>query len=285
LPDYEGLLPGEKMVSNDDAFSTRKTDQSVFCGKIIGVMDRNYWEKIAPGYDEEIFDVLHNDKKAVISKAIRKISGTDKTVIDAGCAVGKWLPVLSPLYKEVIASDISAKNLSIAAAKYADLTNIIYKRTDLSSPAAKLPKADTVVCINAILTDSLKKRTVFFHNLSKWTKKGGHLVLVIPSLESWMFTRIIQQQFKIDTALFNDKISVKEAAAKYNRALQGNLDIDQVPTKHYLEEELQLLLSREGFTIESCRKIEYNWNTEFVAAPKWLKEPKPWDWFCLARKL
>lgn len=247
-------------------------------------MDRNYWEKIAPGYDEEIFDVLYNDKKAIISKAIRKIGGPNKTVIDAGCAIGKWLPLLSPLFKEVIASDISAKNLSIAKARHASLSNIIYQRTDLSSPKARLPKADTVVCVNAILTDSLKKRNIFFHNLSRWVKKGGHLVLVVPSLESWMFTHIIQQKFSIDKDLFDQKLSPKEASKKYFNALQGNLDIDNVPTKHYVEEELHILLSREGFTIESCRKIEYNWNTEFVKAPKWLKEPKPWDWFVLASR-
>lgn len=248
-------------------------------------MDRNYWEKIAPGYDEEIFDVLYNDKKAIISKAIRKISGPGKTVIDAGCAIGKWLPVLSPAFKQVIAADISAKNLSIAAARYPGLTNVEYKRTDLSSPAARLPKADTVVCINAILTDSLKKRNIFFHNLSRWTKKNGYLVLVVPSLESWMYTHIIRQQFGIDKTLFTNKIPAKDAAKKYFNATQGNLDIDNVPTKHYLEEELHILLSREKFTIESVRKIEYSWKTEFVQPPKWLGEPRPWDWFCLAKKL
>jgi 2-polyprenyl-3-methyl-5-hydroxy-6-metoxy-1,4-benzoquinol methylase len=265
-------------------FEREKQTKMYFAQNIIA-MDRNYWENIAPGYDEEIFDVLYNDKKAIISKAIRKIGGFNKTVIDAGCAIGKWLPVLSPLFKEVIAADISAKNLSIARAKHPQLSNIVYQRTDLSSPKARLPKSDVVVCINAILTDSLKKRNIFFHNLSRWVKKDGHLVLVVPSLESWMFTHIIRHKFDIDKQLFNQRLSAKEAAKKYSNALQGNLDIDNVPTKHYTEEELDILLSHEGFTIESCRKIEYNWNTEFVKAPKWLKEPKPWDWFCLAKKL
>src|SRR5882757_1963703 len=97
-------------------------------------MDRKYWEKIAPGYNEEIFDVLYNDKKAVIRSAIKKIASPDKTAVDAGCAVGKWLPVLSPLFKEVIAADISAKNLAIAERNYSHYNNIAYLRTDLSKP-------------------------------------------------------------------------------------------------------------------------------------------------------
>ena len=67
--------------------------------------------------------------------------------------------------------------------------------------------------------------------------------------------------------------------------MQGNAEIDNVPTKHYLKEELQLLLSNEGFIAEDFKKIEYEWNTEFLKPPKWLPEPKPWDWMVVARKL
>ncbi len=247
-------------------------------------MDRKYWEKIAPGYNEEIFDVLKNDKKAIIRAAILKYASVSKTVMDIGCAVGKWLPVLSPAFQKVIAIDISAKNLLIAEKTYPGFNNVQYKRMDMSSAAVKLTKVDVAVCINAILTDSLKKRNTFFKNISSCVKKGGHLVLVVPSLESWMMTRIIQKKWKIDNSLFNDKISGKQAQQKYNDLQQGNAEIDNVPTKHYLREELQLLLSQEGFRIEDFQKIEYDWSTEFIKPPKWLKEPRPWDWLCVAKR-
>jgi 2-polyprenyl-3-methyl-5-hydroxy-6-metoxy-1,4-benzoquinol methylase len=247
-------------------------------------MDRNYWEKIAPGYDEEIFDVLQNDRKSLIRSSIESVADPSKTVIDAGCAIGKWLPVLSPIFKKVIAADISAQNLAIAKKKY-DFKNVEYLRTDFSSRQTKLPACDVAVCINAILTDSLKKREAFFANLSRCIKKGGHLVLVLPSLESWMFTHIIQQQFNIDKALFNEKLTGKQGLKKYRNALHGNLDIDSVPTKHYTREELELLLTKQGFTIEKIEKINYNWKTEFIKPPRWLKEPEPWDWMALSAKL
>ena len=68
-------------------------------------MKRTYWEKMAPTYGDEIFDVLHNDKKALIRSVIKKHASKNKTVIDIGCAIGKWLPVLSPAFKKVIAVD------------------------------------------------------------------------------------------------------------------------------------------------------------------------------------
>ena len=126
-------------------------------------MDRTYWEKIAPDYNEEIFDVLHHDRSGIIVSAIKKLSSKKKTVIDIGCAVGKWIPVLSPIFKKVLAIDISEKNLRIAKADHQENKNVEYKRMDMSARQIKLEKADVAICINAILTGELKMRIIFFH--------------------------------------------------------------------------------------------------------------------------
>jgi len=248
-------------------------------------MKRAYWEKIAATYGDEIFDVLHNDKKALIRSVIEKYASKKKTVIDIGCAIGKWLPVLSPAFKKVIALDISAKNLEIAKNLYPQYSNVEYLRTDMSGRKTNVPQCDFGICINAILTPSLKDRTIFFESLSACVKKGGRIVITIPSLESWLLTSVIQQQHKIDKSLFPATTNAKEALKKWNNIRQGNVDIDDVPHKHYLKEELQLLLANEGFVAEEFQKIEYEWDTEFVKPPKWLKEPRPWDWMVVARKV
>jgi 2-polyprenyl-3-methyl-5-hydroxy-6-metoxy-1,4-benzoquinol methylase len=248
-------------------------------------MDRNYWEKIAPSYNEEIFDVLHNDKKELIRSAIKKFSSKRKTVLDIGCAVGKWIPVLSPLFKKVYALDISAKNLDIARKNHASFSNVNYLRADMSDGKTKIPRCDVAICINAILTDSLKKRIAFFRALPRCLKKGGYLILTVPSLESSLLTRIINNQFRIESSGPNKKISTSKVWKKWNHLVQGNVEIDNVPTKHFLKEELQILLKNEGFLIEDIQKIEYTWETEFNDPPEWLKDPYPWDWMVLAQKI
>jgi len=247
-------------------------------------MDRTYWEKIAPDYNEEIFDVLKNDNKGLIVSAVKKIASKNKTVIDIGCAIGKWLPVLCPVFKKVHAVDISAENLEIAKKLYPEFTNVIYSRADMSNARAKIPLCDAGICINAILTDSLKKRNVFFTNLKKCIRKNGYLILVIPSLESSMLVSIIRQSWDPDKDA-HVAISKKKSALQLKNILQGNAEIDNVPTKHYLKEELQILLDKEGFKAEEFQKIEYEWDTEFLKPPKWLTQPKPWDWMVVARKL
>jgi 2-polyprenyl-3-methyl-5-hydroxy-6-metoxy-1,4-benzoquinol methylase len=248
-------------------------------------MNRNYWEKIATSYNDEIFDVLHNDKKALIRSAIKKYASKSKTVIDIGCAIGKWLPVLSPAFKKVYAVDISAMNLEIAQQLYPQYKNVEYLQADMSGKTTKVPKCDFGICINAILTSSLKDRTIFFQSLSACVKKGGRIIITIPSLESFMLSSIIQQQWKIDKNIFPATKNAKEALKKWNNIRQGNADIDDVPHKHYLKEELQLLLANEKFVTEDFQKIEYEWDTEFLKPPKWLKDPKPWDWMVVAKKL
>jgi 2-polyprenyl-3-methyl-5-hydroxy-6-metoxy-1,4-benzoquinol methylase len=247
-------------------------------------MKKAYWEKIAPAYNEEIFDVLQNDKKAIICLAIQKFASPSKTVIDIGCAIGKWLPVLSPAFKKVYALDISKKNLGIAQQRYPEFRNVEYIQANMSAKNSKVPKCDFAICINAILTSSLKDRTIFFQALSTCVKKGGRIIITIPSLESWLLTSIIQQQYKIDKSLFPATRNAKEAIRKWNNIRQGNAFIDDVPHKHYLKEELQLLLANEGFITEDFQKIEYTWDTEFLKPPNWLKDPRPWDWMVIAKR-
>ncbi len=248
-------------------------------------MNRKYWEMIAPAYGDEIFDVLQHDKKAFIRSAIKKYAGKRKTVMDIGCAIGKWLPVLSPAFKEVVAVDISSTNLEIAKKLYPEYKNVVYLRADMSGEKTKVPACDFAVCINAILTPSLQERTIFFQSLSACVKKRGHMIITVPSLESWLLTSIVQYNWKIDRAHFPAKTPAKVAVKKWENIRQGNADIDEVPHKHYLKEELQLLLSKAGFVAESFRKIEYAWTTEFHRPPAWLRQPGPWDWMVVARKL
>lgn len=248
-------------------------------------MKRSYWEKMAPSYNDEIFDVLHNDKKALIRSVIAKYASKNKTVIDIGCAIGKWLPVLSPAFKKVVAVDISAKNLAIAKELYPQYKNVAYLRADMSGKKTKVPACDFGICINAILTPSQKDRDIFFKSLTACVKKGGRIVITIPSLESWLLTSVLQQQHKIDSRLFASSIPAKEAASKWKNIRKGNVEIDNVPHKHYLKEELQLLLANEGFIAEDIQKLEYDWSTEFVKPPSWLKKPGPWDWMVVAKKV
>jgi 2-polyprenyl-3-methyl-5-hydroxy-6-metoxy-1,4-benzoquinol methylase len=247
-------------------------------------MKRAYWEKMAPSYNEEIFDVLQQDKKALIRKAINKYAHPTHRVIDIGCAIGKWIPVLSPLFKKVTALDISAENLRIAQETYPQFSNVSYQRGDMSNPRLRLTKYEMGICINAILTPDPKDRVRFFKNLASCIRKEGILIVTVPSLESFLLSKIVQKEFNIDSSLFPSLTNAKKGLDNWNKILRGVGDIDDVPHKHFMGEELQLLLDRSGFSTLQLKKIEYSWETEFNHPPRWLKTPRPWDWMLVAQR-
>ena len=248
-------------------------------------MDKKYWETIAPKYDEEIFDVLYNDKSGKIVTAIKEIASKEKTVIDIGCAVGKWIPLLAEHFKHVVAADISVKNLQIAKEQHAKFTNVEYVPMDMSADSLMVTPCDVAICINAILTHSLPKRINFFQSLNMSINRNGSLILVVPSLESKLYTNIIANRWNVDGDHDEKVASSKKAFELATNIKQGVTDIDNVPTKHYLKEELELLLALEGFEVLPVEKINYTWATEFTDPPKWLKGPFPWDWMCVAKKI
>ena len=60
--------------------------------------------------------------------------------------------------------------------------------------------------------------------------------------------------------------------------VQGIMNINGVPTKHYLESEIQVLFANAKLAVTAIDRVEYDWNTEFSEPPSWMKEPYPWDW-------
>ena len=57
----------------------------------ISRMDRSYWDRLAPTYDEEVLSSFDADLLGIIGQRLDEISGPKKTVLDLGCGVGKYL--------------------------------------------------------------------------------------------------------------------------------------------------------------------------------------------------
>ncbi len=73
-------------------------------------------------------------------------------------------------------------------------------------------------------------------------------------------------------------------ADKDHLARQGILPIDGVATKHFLREELHVLLAGHKLEMQEALKIEYTWDTECEDPPSWMRAPYPWDWLVVAKR-
>lgn len=250
-------------------------------------MKREYWNGLAEKYEDEIFSVLENDSQRLIYKLIKKHGGEGKTVNDFGCGIGHFLGLLSENFGTVNAIDISYKFIERARKRFKHLSNINYITADVSKKNLNLSKSHFAMSVNMLIMPSLSCRIKILDAMVKYILKNGHLLLVVPSIESVMLTNCRLTELNLRNGL-GAAAAVRanfDEPKTYSKNLrQGIIPVDGVPTKHYLKEELQALLESKNMQVLDIRKIEYSWDTEFVSPPKWMKEPYPWDWLVLAKK-
>jgi len=250
-------------------------------------MKREYWNGLAAKYEDEIFSVLENDKKQMIYKLVKKYGSSKKTVNDFGCGIGHFLPMLSENFGTVNAIDISFKFIARAKDKYKHLSNIKYITADLAKVGLRLEKTHFAMSVNMLIMPSLACRLKILDVMIKHILKNGYLLLVVPAIESVMLTNFRLTEMNLQNGL-GPASAVRANFSEpktYSKDLrQGIIPIEGVPTKHYLKEELQAMLESRGMSVLNVCKIEYSWDTEFAAPPKWMKQPYPWDWLVLAQK-
>jgi len=253
-----------------------------------GEMNERYWNAVAQDYDGEIFSALANDRSNIIASKISQFSSKTSIACDFGCGVGKFLPILAENFRYVYAIDISNVCLEQARDNCKELENIHYLKANLSRNTAKLKRVDFGLSVNVVIMPSETKRAAILETIAKHLYKGGHLVLVVPSLESALYAdfRLIQWNLKVGLTSAQAVSELGQAGEEANLAVrQGIVEIEGVPTKHYLEEELLAMFEGGPFEALSVEKVEYPWGTEFNQPPKWMKEPYPWDWMVTLKKI
>lgn len=247
-------------------------------------MDRKHWDKIFKNYNSEIFDVLKNDKYEIVKSWISEIASSKKTVGDFGCGIGKWLPTLSKQFTKVFAIDFSSANLKYNKKKFKNLKNINYLNIDMTQVLKSSYNFDAILCVAAILNAEHYKRKNFLQNIFSSLKIKGHLILVVPSHESAIFSEFISEKCNRKGGNSTGKTTGMISKNEYVKFKHGIINIHEVPTKHYLREELISTLNETGFKIIKIDKVEYPWSSEIENPPKTLKAPYPWDWVVMATK-
>jgi len=245
-----------------------------------------HWNMIAPKYNDEIFDVFTSDKSKRLAFYFKKHANISHHAIDFGCGNGKSFPYLSPLFKSITAVDISQKLLN--QAKTRPYSNIEFKRLDLTKRNLLLgPPADFIFCCNVAMLPEIEKTHAMIKNIQKALRVGGNALLVLPSLDSVLYSswRLIELYKK--EGITPDKIPNTEFdyfKASKRDIIQGIIYIDGVPTKHFGYAELVVVFRNAGLTITNIDKLEYDWGSEFASPPKDMQEPYPWDWLVECRK-
>jgi SAM-dependent methyltransferase len=247
--------------------------------------EKKHWDTIAPSYNDEIFDVFKSDKNGRLPIYFKKHGNKNHHAIDFGCGNGKSFEYIAPLFKKITAVDISQNLLN--QAKKRPYSNVEFKRLDLTRKGLPIEPADFVFCCNVAMLPEIEKTHQMIRNIHSALRKGGSAVLVLPSLDSVMYSswRLIDL-YKKDGVKPENIPNSEFDYFKANKRdfVQGIVYIDGVPTKHFGQSELEVVFGEAGLKITAIDKVEYDWDSEFASPPKDMKGPYPWDWLVECKK-
>jgi len=112
--------------------------------------------------------------------------------------------------------------------------------------------------------------------------------MVVPSLESALYSnfRLFEWESKQSRKLSHVINSGLMIRYTHKGSLaDGLINMAGIVMKHYLKEELLVILKKVNFRIINFQKVEYRWDTEFNDPPKWMGRPYPWDWLILSSRI
>ena len=123
-------------------------------------------------------------------------------------------------------------------------------------------------------------------NMRTCLGEEGHLVLVVPSLESqlWSYQNHLEHELQLGASRRRAVATANEVATEeLTSVAEGIVCLSGTDTKFYLGPELDAELSDHGFDVIERRAIEYGWEEELLPED-WKRQPGPWHWVVVGRK-
>src|SRR5258708_16131764 len=137
--------------------------------------EKIHWNRIAPTYNAEIFDVFESDTKKILSRYFKKHGNKNHDAIDFGCGNGKAFTYLSPRFKTVLGLDISQKLLD--QAKLLPYKNIKLEQADLTKQL-RYPKANFIFCCNVAILPEVDTNIPIIKKIQNSLKKACEPLLL-----------------------------------------------------------------------------------------------------------
>lgn len=252
-------------------------------------MDVNYWNGFAHEYDDVVTDAFTYGRSNLLAAAVERFAAPDLDAADFGCGPGKILPFLAHRFRRVYAYDFSDKLLEIARKRSKGLKNVVIQNADLARPNDRIPAVDLGVSLNAAIMPDTEVRLNFLRGVASHLRPGGHLLLDVPSVEFLLYSAFRETEWHRKSGhppKKAEKLTDVSSLAGPRMSAQGVFRRGEEPTKHYLREELLVLVRDEmHLDLIDILKMEYDWTTDLEeeTVPDWMGEPFPWDWLVIAR--
>ncbi|MFT7461042.1 MAG: 2-polyprenyl-3-methyl-5-hydroxy-6-metoxy-1,4-benzoquinol methylase [Planctomycetota bacterium] len=248
-------------------------------------MQADYWDALAASFEEDVFQPVATDLDGTILNAVLNLASKGRSVADIGCGTGSFLPTLAGHFGSVMAIDLSKHCLEIAQKRHKNIEDVKFLQHDLTLPLSDIQQFDVGVCLNVAIMSNYDARMRLLRNVMSLIRPRGHLLMLVPAVESVLLTIHRLVLWNIE----DSKTYLRAAAAAASELgftacsiRDGIVEKGGTPTKHYLREELELLINELGHKVCSIEKVQYPWHSEFDVPPASMGAPYPWDWLVVS---
>jgi SAM-dependent methyltransferase len=229
-------------------------------------MSEKLWNCLAEDFEVAVCDVTSSSGRELAELVRRTKPNRQQTLVDAGCGIGSFVKRFGRRFGRVIAFDFADQMVRRAKQRCKAVPDVEWATMGLEDAADRIgPVGDFAACLNVITSTDAKLRKRQWASLAGLLRPGGHVLVVVPALESARHVvRFADRENRIHRSNFDDGLVYRGDAQQ----------------KHYDRNELRETLRSHALRVLSLKRIHYPWADDGVDDPG-LKPP--WSWVALAR--
>ncbi|MBS0469536.1 MAG: class I SAM-dependent methyltransferase [Proteobacteria bacterium] len=238
------------------------------------MVSRKEWNALADDFEREVCDITRETGSREIDRILRKLKPSPErsVLVDLGCGIGTFVERYGARFRHTYAVEHAARILARARKRIGRREDITFMTSNIPPAVARIGrKADLTVCMNVITMPENRIRAQMWRGIAGVTRKKGHALIVVPSIES---DRMVER-VAYGTSLADAK---KDAP-------DGLVDRGGSRQKHFARDELRDVLALHGFAVKRLLRVPYPWQKEGLRKPRNAGTRMPWDWLVLAERV
>jgi SAM-dependent methyltransferase len=228
-------------------------------------MKRADWDRLADEFESETCDTTREESADLTGRFAALVPLPKRAVLaDLGCGVGTFIHRFGARFARIHGVEFAPRIIARARTRCAALP-VEWHTIDVARAADAIGRiAHLTVCMNVITQPTPAKRAALWASVAGVTRRGGHALVVVPSMES--------------------ERMVVSAGGKKKWRTGGLVNRDGVWQKHYEREELTAIFAANGFVAPRIARAHYPWSVEGMRETGKRRANRPWDWITLARR-
>ena len=232
-------------------------------------MNRKEWNKLAKTFEKNVCDISREETADQIKNYVAraKIPKRGGVLVDMGCGIGTFILQYGHRFAEIVGVEYASTIIARAKKRCADVAGVTWHTAGVEAAGRRIgARADLTVCMNVITVPNAAKRKAMWDGVAAVTKRGGHALVVVASLEA---------EHMIEKLLGEEPGDHRNGLVDHDGALQ----------KHFTRSELAEDFSSAGFSVKKIGKAFYPWSKEGLRPTPKLRAHPPWDWVALAERI